>query len=155
AFAYDGGFLDARPDLVALPADAEQVALAVRLATAAGVPIVPRGSGTGLCGGAVAGRGGVGIATTRMNRVLSVEARNRRAMVDPGVINLDLSRAAAPYGLYYAPDPASQKISTIGGNVATNAGGPHCLAFGVTTNHVLALEVVLDGGERVWLGDPQ
>src|SRR5262245_34539521 len=93
AFAYDGGFLDARPDLVALPADAEQVALAVRLATAAGVPIVPRGSGTGLCGGAVAVRGGVVIATTRMNRVLSIDARNRRAMVEPGVINLDLSRA--------------------------------------------------------------
>jgi glycolate oxidase len=154
AYGYDGGFLDARPDLVALPRGAEQVAAAVRLATAAGVPIVPRGSGTGLCGGAVPACGGLVISTSRMNRVLSIDARNRRAAVEPGVINLDLSRAAAPYGLYYAPDPASQKISTIGGNVATNAGGPHCLASGVTTNHVLAVEVVLEGGERVWLGDP-
>ena len=152
SYGYDASFLSARPDLVTLPTTTEQVATIVRLATAAGVPIVPRGSGTGLCGGAVPARGGVVISLTRMNTIHRIDARNRRATVAPGVINLDLTRAAAPYGLYYAPDPASQKISTIGGNVATNAGGPHCLASGVTTNHVLALEAVLPTGEIVWLG---
>lgn len=153
SYGYDGSFLDALPDVVVLPRDADGVATAVRLATEAGVPVVARGSGTGLCGGAVPTRGGVVIATSRMNRILNIDARNLRAVVEPGVINLDLSRAAASYGLYYAPDPSSQKISSIGGNVATNAGGPHCLALGVTTNHVLAVQVALPNGELVWLGD--
>lgn len=152
SYGYDAGFMEGHADLVVLPRTPEQVATAVKLITAAEAPIVPRGSGTGLCGGAIPTRGGVVISTARMNRILRIDARNQRAVVEPGVINLDLSTAAAPYGLYYAPDPASQKISSIGGNVMTNAGGPHCLARGVTTNHVLALQVVLPDGELVWLG---
>jgi glycolate oxidase len=154
AYEYDGSFLEGSPDIVALPTSAEQVVAAVRLAVAAGVPVVARGAGTGLCGAAIAARGGLVISTSRLRRILDIDARNRRATVEPGVINLDLSAATRPLGLYYAPDPASQKISTIGGNVATNAGGPHCLAYGVTSNHVLALQVVLPNGELVWLGDP-
>lgn len=153
AYEYDASFMDGTPDLVVLPRTAEQVATAVRLATAAGLPVVARGAGTGLCGAAIAARGGLVISTSRLNRILQIDVRNRRATVEPGVVNLDLSTATRPLGLYYAPDPASQKISTIGGNVATNAGGPHCLAYGVTTNHVLALEIVLPNGEMLWLGD--
>ena len=152
SYGYDGSFLEGQAEIVVLAESAEDVAATVRLATRAGVPVVPRGSGTGLCGGAIPARGGVVIAMGRMNRVLSIDARNQRAVVEPGVINLNLSRATAPYGLYYAPDPASQKISSIGGNVATNAGGPHCLALGVTTNHILGLEAVVPSGETVWLG---
>ena len=152
SYGYDGSFLEGRAEIVVLAESAEDVAGTVRLAIRAGMPVVARGSGTGLCGGAIPARGGVVIAMGRMNRVLSIDARNRRAVVEPGVINLDLSRATAPYGLYYAPDPASQKISSIGGNVATNAGGPHCLALGVTTNHILGMEAVLPSGEIVWLG---
>ena len=152
SYSYDGGFLEGLPDLVVAPTDAEEAAIAVRLAMAAGVPVVARGSGTGLCGGAVPTRGGVVITTTRMNRILAIDARNRRAVVEPGVINVALSAAARPYGLYYAPDPASQRISSIGGNVATNAGGPHCLAQGVTANHILAVQMALPSGELVWFG---
>ena len=152
SYGYDGGFMEGRPDLVVLPRSAEGVATAARLATVAGAPVVARGSGTGLCGGSIPTRGGVVIATTRMNRIVQIDARNQRATVEPGVINVALSQAAEPYGLFYAPDPASQKISTIGGNVATNAGGPHCLALGVTTNHVLAIQVALATGELLWLG---
>ncbi|HLJ81927.1 MAG TPA: FAD-linked oxidase C-terminal domain-containing protein [Ktedonobacterales bacterium] len=152
SYRYDAGFLEGLPEIVTLPGSAEEVAAVVRLAVVAGKPVVARGSGTGLCGGAVPARGGVVVALSRMNRVLRIDARNRRAVVEPGVINLDLSRAVAPYGLFYAPDPASQKISSIGGNVATNAGGPHCLAQGVTTNHILGVQAVLPDGELVWLG---
>ncbi len=152
SYGYDASPLEGAPDLVVLPATPEAVATAVRLAMEAGAPVVARGSGTGLCGAAIPTRGGVVISTARMNRVRLIDPLNRRAVVDPGVINLALSEAARPYGLYYAPDPASQRISTIGGNVATNAGGPHCLASGVTANHVLAAQVALPGGELVWLG---
>ncbi|MGH2517449.1 MAG: FAD-binding oxidoreductase [Ktedonobacterales bacterium] len=152
SYRYDAGFIEGLPEMVTLPGTAEDVQAVVRLAVAAGVPVVARGSGTGLCGGAVPARGGVVVAMSRMNRIVRIDAHNRRAVVEPGVINLDLSRAAAPYGLYYAPDPASQKISSIGGNVATNAGGPHCLAQGVTTNHVLGVQVVLPDGELMWIG---
>ena len=116
------------------------------------MPVIPRGAGTGLSGGAVAAVGGVVVALTRMKRVLEIDAANRLAVVEPGVVNLDLSRAVAPHGLYYAPDPSSQRACTIGGNVAENAGGPHCLAYGATTNHVLGAELVLADGEVVWLG---
>ena len=115
------------PEAVVLPDSAEEVAAAVRIARAHGVPVIPRGAGTGLCGGAVACEGGVVIVTTRMNRILEVDVENRLALVEPGVVNLDLSKAVAPHGLYYAPDPSSQRACTIGGNVAENAGGPHCL----------------------------
>jgi glycolate oxidase len=152
SYSYDASPLEGAPDLVVLPATPEAVAAAVRIAVAAGAPIVARGSGTGLCGGAIPTRGGVVISTARLNRIRLIDPVNRRAVVEPGVINLALSEAARPYGLYYAPDPASQRISTIGGNVATNAGGPHCLALGATANHALAVQVALPDGELVWLG---
>ncbi|HXH26225.1 MAG TPA: FAD-linked oxidase C-terminal domain-containing protein, partial [Vicinamibacterales bacterium] len=116
------------------------------------VPVVPRGAGTGLSGGAVAAVGGIVVALTRMKRILEIDVINRIAVVEPGVVNLDLSRAVEPYGLFYAPDPSSQRACTIGGNVAENAGGPHCLAYGATTNHVLGVEVVLADGSVAWLG---
>jgi glycolate oxidase len=153
-YEYDGAFDVHEPSVVVLPTRPEQVVEVVRLANEAELPIVPRGAGTGLSGGAVAKRGGIQVAMSRMNRILELDYRNRRALVEPGVINLDLSTATNPQGYYYVPDPSSQKACTIGGNVAENSGGPHCLAYGVTTNHVLALEVVLPSGEIIWTGGP-
>jgi len=152
AFEYDGTIEKAPPQAVVFPDSAEQVAAAVRIALEAGLPVVPRGAGTGLSGGAVAQLGGVVVALTRMTRILEIDPADRVAVVEPGVVNLDLSAAADVHGLYYAPDPSSQRVCTLGGNVAENAGGPHCLAYGVTTNHVLGLEVVLPDGAIVELG---
>ncbi|MBI3743170.1 MAG: FAD-binding protein [Chloroflexi bacterium] len=154
-YEFDGSIEKMSPQVVVFPSTAEQVSRVVKLAHGLGVPVVPRGAGTGLSGGAVAINGGVMIVTTRLNRILEIDPVNRFAIVEPGVINLHLSEAAAPHGLYYVPDPSSQKACTIGGNVAENSGGPHCLAYGVTTNHVLGLEVVLPDGELVWLGKAQ
>lgn len=141
-----------QPNVVVLPRTTEQVAAVVRLCAQHRVPIIPRGAGTSLSGGVLAVDGGVMIALTRMNRVLDVDARNRRALVEAGCVNAWISREAAPYDLLYAPDPSSQTACTIGGNVATNSGGPHTLKYGVTTNHVLGFELVLPDGEVVWLG---
>jgi glycolate oxidase len=152
SFEYDGGFEERTPDLVVLPRTTAQVQTVVRLANEAGVPIVARGAGTGLCSGAVPMQGGIVVSLTRMNRVLEIDLANRTATVEPGLINLELSERTLPLGYFYAPDPSSQKISSIGGNVGTNAGGPHCLAYGITTNHVLGLEVVLPSGEVVRTG---
>ena len=152
-YEYDGSFVSHAPDVVVLPRSTRQVQAVVRLANKAGLPIVARGAGTGLCSGAVPLQGGIVVSLIRMNRVLEVDLRNRRAVVEPGVINLDLSEQTLPFGYYYAPDPSSQKISTIGGNVATNAGGPHCLASGVTSNHILGLEAVLPNGEVLRTGE--
>src|SRR3990172_6896455 len=152
SYEYDATIDRARPQAVVLPETAEQVAAAVRAARRFDVPVVPRGAGTGISGGALAAVGGVVVALTRMRRIIEVDAENRIAVVEPGVVNLDLSKAVAKHGLYYAPDPSSQRACTIGGNVAENAGGPHCLAYGVTTNHVLGLELVLADGEVVWTG---
>lgn len=146
-YAFDAYTDGGLPAAVVLPASVRDVSAAVKIARECGEPIVPRGAGTGLCGGAVPVEGGVVVSLTRMNRILELDVRNRRARVQAGVMNLDLSTRAAPSGLFYAPDPASQKISTIGGNVATNAGGPHCLSYGTTANHVLELEVVDERGE--------
>src|SRR4030081_4073160 len=151
-YEYDYGLDRASPDLVALPRTTADVQVIVREAQAAGVPIVARGAGTGISGGAVPAQGGLVISLARMNRILEIDAAHRCAVVQPGVINLDLSKAAEPYGLFFAPDPSSQKASTIGGNVANNAGGPHCLALGVTVNHVLGMEVVLHDGTVARLG---
>jgi glycolate oxidase len=137
------------PVAAAIPRDAREVCAVVRIAREYGQPIVPRGAGTGLCGATIPTEGGVVISFGRMNRVLELDVRNRRARVQPGLINLDLSRATASHGLFYAPDPSSQKISTLGGNVGTNAGGPHCLSYGTTVNHVLGLEFVDERGELV------
>jgi glycolate oxidase len=124
----------------------------VRLCHAAGVPFVARGSGTSLSGGSVPVEDGIVIALNRLNRILRLDPLDRVAVVEPGVINLDISTAAEPYGLYYAPDPSSQSVCTIGGNVAFNSGGAHCFRHGMTANHVLGLEVVLPDGEVVRLG---
>jgi glycolate oxidase len=140
------------PEVVVLPRSTQEVAAVVGAAREAGVPIVARGAGTGLNGGSIPIRGGVMVVLTRMNRILDLDAPHRLAVVEPGVINVDLTTAAAPYGLFYAPDPGSQSVSTIGGNVGNNAGGPHCLSYGVTSNHVLALQVVLASGTVVWVG---
>jgi glycolate oxidase len=141
-----------RPEIVLIPRDAEGVARAVRACHRNGVPFVARGAGTGLSGGALPVADGVVISLARLKRVLEVDPENRRAVVEPGVTNLEITAAVARHGLYYAPDPSSQQVCTIGGNVAENSGGAHCLKYGFTTNHVLSLEVVLPDGERVTLG---
>jgi glycolate oxidase len=151
-YEYDYGLDRAMPDLVALPTSTADVQTLVREARAAGVPIVARGAGTGIAGGAVPAHGGLVISTARMNRVLEIDRDNRCAVVQPGVVNLDLSRVAEGYGLFFAPDPSSQKVSTIGGNIANNAGGPHCLSLGATVNHIQGVEVVLHDGSAVRLG---
>ncbi len=143
------------PGLVVLPGSRDEVARVLRLLHLLQVPFVARGAGTGLSGGALADPRAVLVTLTRMNRILSLHPAERRAVVEPGVINTRLSEAAAPYGLHYVPDPSSQSACTIGGNVAENAGGPHCLKYGVTTNHVVALEVILPDGSATTLGSPQ
>ena len=150
--SVDGAVETAAPTAVALPTATEQVAAIVRLARQAGLPVVARGAGTGLSGGAVPQNGGIIIALTRMNRVLEIDTVDRTALVEPGVINLELSEETLQHGFFFAPDPSSQKACTIGGNVAENSGGPHCLKYGVTTNHILGLEVVLPDGQIIWTG---
>jgi glycolate oxidase len=140
------------PDVVVLPKTTNEISRIVTLANALEVPVVVRGAGTGLAGGTITTRGGVLIVVARMNQILEVNEVDRYAIVEPGLINLDLSAALIPRGWYYAPDPASQKTCTIGGNIANNSGGPHCLKYGVTGNHILGLEVVLPDGEVVWFG---
>src|SRR5262245_45296838 len=154
-FAYecDGLTLHtARPGAVVFPRSREQVQAVVRACRRHGSPFVARGAGTGLSGGAIAEGGGVVVECSRMDRILAVDPVDRVAVVEPGVVNQELSRAAAPFGLFYVPDPSSQLACTIGGNVAENSGGPHTLKYGTTTNHVLALELVLPDGELVELG---
>ena len=151
-FEYDGSVDRALPTVVVVPATTAEVSGVVKAAVRHGVPVVARGAGTGLSGGAIARRGGIVVALTRMTKVLEIDVENRLAVVEPGVVNVDLTHEASRHGLYYAPDPSSQKACTIGGNVAENSGGPHCLAYGVTTNHVLGAEVVLADGSIRWLG---
>jgi glycolate oxidase len=139
-------------DFVAFPRNAEQVSALVKIANREGMPFVARGAGTGLSGGCLPAEGGLVISLMRMNRVLEVDYDNQVAVVEPGLVNLHLSWAVGPQGFYYAPDPSSQQACTIGGNIANNSGGPHTLKYGVTTNHVLGLEVVMPDGEIVWLG---
>ena len=146
-YSFDAYAQGQLPAAVVLPASTRDVSAVVKIANDCGEPVVARGAGTGLCGGAIPAKSGVVVSFARMNRVLELDVPNRRAHVQPGLINLDLSKSAAPGGLFYAPDPSSQKISTIGGNIATNAGGPHCLSYGMTTNHVLGLDVVDSEGE--------
>jgi glycolate oxidase len=143
-----------RPDAVVFPTTTEQVSAIVRVANEFDLPFLPRGAGTGLSGGAMAAEGGILIELQRMNRILSIDPENQLAVLQPGVVNLDVSRAVAAHGLYYAPDPSSQMACTIGGNVAENAGGPHCLKYGMTTNHVLEVEVVLADGSITRFGNP-
>ncbi len=152
-YEYDGSALDlAEPELVVVPATAAEVAEAVRLAAEAGWPIVARGAGTGLSGGSVPSEGGLVVSTARLNRVLRVDRQARLAVAQPGVVNTDLSDQTMALGYHFAPDPSSQRSSTIGGNAAENAGGPHCLKYGVTTSHIVAADVVLADGSQVTLG---
>lgn len=151
-YRYDAYFIEGTPDYVVFPLNTEEVVACVKAARRQGIPIIPRGAGTCLSGGPVAVRGGLVLCTAKMTRILEIDEENRCARVEPGVINLELQAELLPHGLHYAPDPASQQSSTIGGNVAENAGGPHCLAYGTTTNHVMGLEVVLSDGRVVELG---
>ncbi len=151
-YEYDGSVDKARPDLVAFPQSAEDVAALVRISRENNIPIVGRGAGTGLSGGAIPRAGGIVISFARMNRVLALDLVNERAVLEPGVVNLEITQAVERDGYFYAPDPSSQKACTIGGNVAENAGGPHTLAYGVTTNHVLGLEAVLPDGTTITTG---
>jgi glycolate oxidase len=155
-YARDASLMEGRAAVVCFPLDTDEVQAAVRIARAHGRAIVPRGSGTGLAGGAVPvsadGVPPVVIVTTKMDRILEVDPDDRVAWVQPGVLNLDLSRAVAHHGLHFAPDPSSQQSCSVGGNVANNSGGPHCLLYGVTSAHVLAVEVVLPDGTVALLG---
>lgn len=151
-YEYDAGLSKGTPGAVVLPRTSEQVSQIVRLAHETGVSLVPRGAGTGLSGGSISRDGGIVMGFARMNRVLEIDIPNQRAVVEPGVVNTDLSAAVASHGLYFAPDPSSQRAATIGGHVAENSGGPHTLAYGVTTNHVTGLQVVLWDGRIVRFG---
>lgn len=151
-YEYDAATEIVLPDVVVFPTATWQVAAIMSLAHRESVPVVVRGAGTNLSGGTVALHGGIVMVLTRMEQVLSVDVENERADVQPGVVNLDLQNELAPMGYLYAPDPSSQKVSTIGGNVGENAGGPHCLKYGITTDHVMGLEVVLVDGRIVRTG---
>ena len=151
-YEQDGSIFQVLPEIVAVPGNVREVSGVVKAAKRAGVPIVPRGSGTGLAGGAVPAEGGIVLSLARLNRILEIDLRNRIAVVEPGVINVEVTQAVAKEGLFYAPDPSSQAACSIGGNVANNSGGPHTLAYGVTTNHVLGVEAVLEDGQVIWLG---
>ncbi|MEE8077176.1 MAG: FAD-binding protein, partial [Candidatus Binatia bacterium] len=142
----------AKPDIVVLPYLAEQVARVVKVCWREKIPFVARGAGTGLSGGALPLDGGVLIGLNRLNRIVEIDTENQRAVVEPGMVNIWLTNALSSQGYYYAPDPASQTACSIGGNVAENSGGPRTPKYGVTTNHVLGLEVVLPKGEVVQLG---
>jgi glycolate oxidase subunit GlcD len=149
-YAFDAYTLEKRlPGVVVLPRSTDEVAAVMRHCDAHGVPVVPRGAGTGLAGGSTAGAGEVLISLARMNRVLSVDVPNRRLRAQAGAINTHLSRAVADDGLMYAPDPSSQTVCTLGGNIANNAGGPHTLKYGVTVNHVVGVQMVLSDGSVI------
>ncbi len=153
-YARDGSIAQGDCGLVVLPQTTAEVVACMRLAHELGLPVVPRGSGTGLCGGAVPLDGAIVLSVARMSRILEIDPAVPCARVEPGVLNLDLSTAVHHLGLHYAPDPSSQQACSIGGNVATNAGGPHCLASGVTAQHILGMEIVLADGEVLRLGGP-
>jgi glycolate oxidase len=153
-YEFDGSAIDlALPDLVIAPSTTTELAAALQIAAQAGWAIVARGAGTGLSGGSVPAMGGLVVSLARFDQILEIDLANRLAVVGAGVVNVDLSEHTMPSGFHFAPDPSSQKSSTIGGNVAENAGGPHCLKYGVTTNHVLAAKVVLSDGNVVQVGD--
>src|SRR5579863_88936 len=151
-YEYDGSVEVARPQCIVFPRETSDVVKIVQLANRYQIPIVGRGAGTGLSGGALARNGGIIVSFARMNRILEIDIVNQRAVVQPGVVNSDLSLAVAHAGLHFAPDPSSQKACTIGGNVLENSGGPHTLAYGVTANHVLGLQLVMPDGQLVRIG---
>src|SRR3989338_60659 len=144
-YSYDSALDRAQPGAVVFPKNTEQVSSVVKACHKNKIPYVARGAGTNLCGGTIPLNGAVVIAPTKMKGILSIDPLKKIAVVQPGLPNLFLKKALEPHGLHYAPDPSSQKASTIGGNIGTNAGGPHCLKYGVTSQHVLGVEVVLPG----------
>src|SRR5467141_1593367 len=147
----DASIEGAMPDAVVLPATTSEVSAVIKVAAKNRIPVVPGGASTGLSGGAVTIRGGIALQVTRMRKILEIDPVTQTALVEPGVVNQELSLVAAQHGLFYAPDPSSQKACTIGGNAAENSGGPRCLYYGVTTNHVLGMEVVLADGSIHWV----
>jgi len=151
-YSYDASLARGLPDIVVFPGTTDEVPQVVRIAAEEGIPFLPRGFGTNLSGGTVLTTGGIVISLSRLNRILSIQEDNQCAIVQPGVTNLELQQALAPKGFFYAPDPASQKVATLGGNIAENSGGPHCLKYGVTTNHVLGMTAVLSSGDIVSIG---
>jgi glycolate oxidase len=151
-YEYDGSVDKHRPDVVVFPKTTGQVVKIVNLARERGIPFVGRGAGTGLSGGVIPRAGGIMISFARMNRIVEIDLDNERIVVEPGVVNLDVTLAVQNQKYFYAPDPSSQRACTIGGNVAENAGGPHTLAYGVTTNHVLGIEAVLPDGRVIECG---
>lgn len=151
-YGYDASLERGKPDVVVLPGTTEEVSRVVSLAYENRIPVIARGSGTNLSGGTIPVRGGIVIHFSRMNRILEIDLPNRTVTVEPGVITLDLQNLLLKKGFVYAPDPASQKVSTLGGNFGENSGGPHCLKYGVTTNHVLGAEVVLSDGTVIRTG---
>ena len=151
-YGYDASLFRGKPDCIVLPGSTEEVSKIVKFAHEAGVHVIGRGSGTNLSGGTIPTQGGIVIHFSRMNRILEIDIENQRAVVEPGVFTLALKTALARYGYVYQPDPASEKVSTFGGNFGENSGGPHCLKYGVTTNHILGAEVVLSNGEVVQVG---
>lgn len=152
AYAYDATWAESQPDVVVLPLTTRDVSATLQIAQRAGIPVVPRGAASGLSGGAVPVRGGISLSMTRMTKILEIDAHEMVAVVQPGVINMDLQNAAAKVGLFFPPDPASWYMATLGGNVAENAGGPRCLKYGVTKDYVLGLEVVLADGRIMRTG---
>ena len=152
-YGKDGSVLEGRPAVLCLPVNSEEVQRIVEICRKYERPFTARGSGTGLAGGAIPVGDPVVIATAKMNKIIEVDLDNRIAWVEPGVLNLDLSTQLKPLGFHFAPDPSSQQVCSIGGNVANNSGGPHCLAYGVTSAHVAAIEVVLPNGTVTVLGD--
>jgi len=152
AYSYDSTPERGMPEVIVFPRSTAHVSAVMKAVHREKIPVVPRGAGTNLSGGTVPTSGGVVLELSRMNRILEIDTANRRATVEPGVVNLDLQNALAPLGFVFPPDPASQKSSTLGGNVGENAGGPHCLKYGVTSKYVYGMEVVLADGEIVELG---
>ena len=151
-YSYDASLAKGEPDVVVLPDSTKEVSKIMALAHKEKIPILGRGSGTNLTGGTIPVKGGIVVHFSRMNRILDLDIPNRTVTVEPGVITLDLQTEVLKKGFVYQPDPASQKVSTIGGNVAENSGGPHCLKYGVTSNHVQGLELVLNDGTIVKTG---
>ncbi|MDI6726857.1 MAG: FAD-linked oxidase C-terminal domain-containing protein [Smithellaceae bacterium] len=151
-YNYDASLIKARPDCIVLPRSTEDVSRVVRYAHENAIPVVARGAGTNLSGGSVPTRGGIVLHFPRMNRILEIDVANQRVVVEPGAITLDIKNAIGKVGYLYHPDPASEKATTIGGNAGENSGGPHCFKYGVTSNHVLGLELVLADGEAVEVG---
>jgi glycolate oxidase len=151
-YSYDAFLPEFKPDVVVVPSSTEEISRMVRLANREGIPVTPRGAGTNICGGSVAKQGGLIMAFHRMNRILEIDVENMCAVVQPGVVNADLQKRAARYGLLYPPDPASMFVSTIGGNVALNAGGPRGVKYGVTKDYLLGLQVVLPTGQVIRTG---